>query len=303
MREILLAILKNYLNERKNTISENTFAHKIRSDFPNYFKSLVQNYGDRYIVKGSHGQGNWADCPWIAILDTIKTTSAKNGYYVVYLFDKEMNGVYLSLNQGVTFVKEEYKRKVSEVLTMRAKNYRSKLNYLASDKIDIILHSSLSTPKLYEKGNILATYYAASSMPNEETLKKDFSRFLSYYQNLIALDYSDTISNNDTIHEVKKLRLHERFDRRGDLSAKVKAKKGYTCEACDFCFSDKYGKIGSNFIEAHHLIPFASLDEGKTSLNLETDFAVLCSNCHRMIHRLDDPSNLSQLREVVQNVE
>ena len=79
-----------------------------------------------------------------------------------------------------------------------------------------------------------------------------------------------------------------------------KKKKGYTCEACGFSFENKYGEIGKNFIEVHHLIPFASLKEGNTSLNLEKDFAVLCSNCHRMIHKLKDPSNLEQLKTIVQ---
>jgi 5-methylcytosine-specific restriction protein A len=31
--------------------------------------------------------------------------------------------------------------------------------------------------------------------------------------------------------------------------------------------------------------------------DVAADFAVLCANCHRMIHRTDDPSNLSLFRE------
>jgi predicted HNH restriction endonuclease len=30
---------------------------------------------------------------------------------------------------------------------------------------------------------------------------------------------------------------------------------------------------------------------------LAEDFAVLCANCHRMIHRSDDPSNLSLFKK------
>jgi MrcB-like, N-terminal domain len=33
--------------------------------------------------------------------------------------------------------------------------------------------------------------------------------------------------------------------------------------------------------------------------DIATDFAVLCSNCHRMIHRTVDPSNLAQFRDMV----
>ncbi len=54
------------------------------------------------------------------------------------------------------------------------------------------------------------------------------------------------------------------------------------CEACGFDFAEKYGKRGKGFIECHHLKPVSELKPGnKTRLN---DLALLCSNCHRMVH-------------------
>ena len=128
-------------------------------------------------------------------------------------------------------------------------------------------------------------YYDVTNIPNEKILEEDLRRFLKYYQSLIMLDFS-TINyskNNCTIEEIKKKQLHEKFDRRGEVSLAVKKKKGYTCEACGFSFENKYGEIGKNFIEVHHLI-----------------LLFLCSNCHRMIHKLKDPSNLEQLKTIVQ---
>ena len=55
------------------------------------------------------------------------------------------------------------------------------------------------------------------------------------------------------------------------------------CEACNFCFEEMYGEIGLDFIECHHTAPVASLRPGqKTRIQ---DLALLCSNCHKMIHR------------------
>ncbi len=55
------------------------------------------------------------------------------------------------------------------------------------------------------------------------------------------------------------------------------------CEVCGFDFYQMYGKIGENFIEAHHTIPICEMDdEKKTDIN---DIVMLCSNCHSMIHR------------------
>lgn len=58
------------------------------------------------------------------------------------------------------------------------------------------------------------------------------------------------------------------------------------CENCGFDYSKVYGKIGEGFIEAHHIVPLHKLDgETKTT---EKDLILLCANCHRMIHKVDD---------------
>ena len=55
------------------------------------------------------------------------------------------------------------------------------------------------------------------------------------------------------------------------------------CEACGFDFSEAYGKRGDGFIECHHTKPVSELKDGETTKI--ADLALVCSNCHRMIHR------------------
>lgn len=57
------------------------------------------------------------------------------------------------------------------------------------------------------------------------------------------------------------------------------------CEACGFDFSKVYGELGRGFCEIHHRTPLSS-SEGAVRTALG-DLAVLCSNCHRMIHRTE----------------
>lgn len=55
------------------------------------------------------------------------------------------------------------------------------------------------------------------------------------------------------------------------------------CEACFFDFSKAYGAHGDGFIECHHTKPVSEMQAGeKTKVG---DLALVCSNCHRMIHR------------------
>ncbi len=54
------------------------------------------------------------------------------------------------------------------------------------------------------------------------------------------------------------------------------------CEACNFDFAAAYGDRGEGFIECHHTVPVSEMKPGdKTKLS---DLALVCANCHRMIH-------------------
>lgn len=53
------------------------------------------------------------------------------------------------------------------------------------------------------------------------------------------------------------------------------------CECCSFDFLQFYGQVGSKFIECHHKIHIAV---GQRITKID-DLALVCSNCHRMLHR------------------
>jgi len=73
-------------------------------------------------------------------------------------------------------------------------------------------------------------------------------------------------------------------------------------QACDLGFAQRYGAVSEGFIEAHRLKPIATLEEGvPVTYDVAADFAVLCANCHRMICRGADPSDLVTLRALVQS--
>lgn len=55
------------------------------------------------------------------------------------------------------------------------------------------------------------------------------------------------------------------------------------CACCGFDFERAYGTLGKGYIEAHHTKPLSELAE-ETITTVE-DLALVCSNCHRMLHR------------------
>ena len=70
------------------------------------------------------------------------------------------------------------------------------------------------------------------------------------------------------------------------------------CEVCGFVFTDLYGEWGEGFIECHHTRQLATIHEGERT-RLE-DLAVVCANCHRMLHKSTSVLAVAQLREIVQ---
>jgi 5-methylcytosine-specific restriction enzyme A len=81
--------------------------------------------------------------------------------------------------------------------------------------------------------------------------------------------------------------MHLRRERdRGIRNKAVKAYKrqhGHVaCQACGFNFGAAYGPHGEDYIECHHKVP---LSESGATVTRISDFVLLCSNCHRVIHR------------------
>lgn len=73
--------------------------------------------------------------------------------------------------------------------------------------------------------------------------------------------------------------------------ALVSAKKAHvlsevgrlTCEICGFDFFETYGSMGAGFAECHHRIPLATI--GRVTSSRLDDLAIVCANCHRMLHQ------------------
>ena len=73
---------------------------------------------------------------------------------------------------------------------------------------------------------------------------------------------------------------------------------------CGFDFEARYGELGTGYIEAHHVVPFAELakEPEPVLLNPMTDFVVVCANCHRMLHRRSPALSPTQLKAALRPV-
>jgi hypothetical protein len=114
---------------------------------------------------------------------------------------------------------------------------------------------------------------------------------------------NDTAASDDEEGEEGKtlFRLHRLKERNPRLVKRKKqavlaASGCLACEVCSFDFVEIYGPLGNGFAECHHRMPLASLATVITTRLI--DLAIVCANCHRMLHRRPYHT-IEELRELI----
>lgn len=99
-----------------------------------------------------------------------------------------------------------------------------------------------------------------------------------------------------------KYSLHRKRERAGGIPKKAKEKRinesgVLECDVCKIDFEKVYGERGRGFIEAHHTVPVSKLDGMKETKI--SDIALVCSNCHRMLHRGNKLLTIEELKQYI----
>jgi len=123
------------------------------------------------------------------------------------------------------------------------------------------------------------------------------------YKRLAPPDSAATVDADEEFSEGRILaKLHKIRERDPTLAKKKKAQvlrqEGrLECEACRFDFRATYGELGSGFAECHHTVPISAMKpDHRTKLS---ELAILCANCHRMVHRGQEWLSVEKLRQII----
>jgi len=311
IREVLRMILEGYPKASREPLAGHPLAAYISGRAPTEIE-LAAGTSD-LLFKASPGKGNWAAIPWIAAFEPSITTSATKGYYVVYLFNIKHSTVALSLNQGTTAALEEFGASYTRILSERASLVRERisdfLGVLPDIEIGNLGKSTLA--RGYQSGHAIGKTYNLATLPSEEELAADLRAAFEAYRALRfrgGLDFSEEDAappegKNGSILERRRYGSHKRLERSSGISRKVKAVQGHRCRGCDVDFKERLGDVGLACIEAHHLFPIHMIEQGaEMRYDFERDFAVLCANCHRLVHQLADTSDIDYLRSIVKRI-
>ncbi len=194
-------------------------------------------------------------------------------------------------------------RSRASVMRERSSEFRHRLNInpinLASDRF---------YPRGYEAGHAVGREYQIESLPAEGLLLEDLKAAIKIYRVLIVRGGGNILTDEDaaeagiekaSITEKRRYVAHRKIERNSTAAGAAKKVHGTICQVCDFDFEAIYGKAAAGYIEAHHLVPLSEIPEGQSvQLDPEKDFAVLCANCHRTIHRKEAPKLIEELRNL-----
>lgn len=165
-----------YICRTTQTFASNPIGNVFRNQIVEVLKQYVDQ--SRYIIRGSVGQGNWANIPWISIFDKRITTTAMEGVYIVYLLSDDGKRLYLTLNQGSTkLISDHGYKKAMQMMQQVASNIRE---FVYSR--DFIKKSEIMLGKEpYEQGCILYKEYKLGLIPNNDELINDIKNMIEIY--------------------------------------------------------------------------------------------------------------------------
>ena len=88
---------------------------EFNDDFKDFISTVISD-SDKYVSKVSPGMTKWTNRPWAGLLNKDSTDTFQGGLYLIYSFDFERNGFYLSLDQGSNYPVNKFRVKISDYL-------------------------------------------------------------------------------------------------------------------------------------------------------------------------------------------
>jgi len=271
------AIILQKVMEDYSTMSDSSVIDTLPPKLP--LSNFHQWADDRRFEGGFLLENSLAIKVWLLIVEW----NPKNGFYLV-LFPENKSGPVAEIHQVFNegdgeLLKWKYSPKKGDGQNPKRKDYFEQ--YFKS--LDVLI-----------------------AIPSAASEVQDFvDELISLFDNRLKADRLDENTPNyrDGFPEGKlKERLHKYRERNTALTKLVKqeafSKHGkLECECCEFDFAKTYGVLGNEYIEAHHIIPVSDLHPNGDKTKKE-EIALVCANCHRMLHKTRPWLTIEELRSI-----
>lgn len=246
-------------------------------------KYYFEKVGDGFYLLNDHGANK---------LNSITPTEQILSLSDKFIFQREWSGDYYS----VIVDPLSTSKKISLFVNGDEEKGKYAKQKLEQGRASFITHSGTDLRTVFNwivQSESFKWYVPENENEIQNVLKGIFELFIEISQESDELSFPEG-KEKYRIHRYKErnskitnLAKNQFFERYGHLD----------CQICGFNFNETYGEIGTGFIEAHHIIPISELNE-----EIETkisDIILICSNCHRMIHRKRPWLSIKELQRLI----
>lgn len=188
-----------------------------------------------------------------------------------------------------------------KVRNLKSHNTFERLNYAEYRNGCFVINDN---GRRYVQDNIDIIKYLLSNDFNWNDLRTGFERA---FERTRGGEKIEPVDENIIIEEGTKRIIERAIYERSMKLRNIAIESFYSrngaifCEICFFNFEKFYGDLGKGYIEVHHRKPifkFESEDFSKFLNEALNDTALVCSNCHRIIHRdRKSPLDIGLLKE------
>lgn len=326
--DIAVEVGRMFPSQRKEQFTKNPLANMIRDEWPTSFlAALFESERINVVARASPGQGQWNAAPFMAFLHASVTTSPQRGYYPVILYERGFKSFCLVMAQGADVLRATFGAKEAlNVLISRVQKLQDAGGDWQASGFEQGPFATFSKGDSGSENDPWAASiafgkrYEIASPPSSSEFTADLLNIIRIYQDIVTIigdefELQDatakallasgelptgptaTVCGHDGAMKVAYHKKIESRTRNTKLIKLVKDRLGCRCQGCGVNLGIAYGKIGQDFIEAHHMIPLHTMPKEGAELSVK-DFSVLCPTCHRMIHRLGCPA-LPVLRKAI----
>jgi 5-methylcytosine-specific restriction endonuclease McrA len=164
-----------------------------------------------------------------------------------------------------------------------------------STKYDVSFEGGKYPPKYlisyahkFVDGHEWPNIFSGGAETNNFLIARKFDVFNKQTRKKVGLEAVEENDESAFPEGRQRYRMHRQRERDSRIARLAKRRRlsetgDLACDVCGFSFAKSYGEIGIGFIEAHHTIPVSQLS-GRRKTKL-AEIALVCSNCHRMLHR------------------
>jgi 5-methylcytosine-specific restriction protein A len=135
---------------------------------------------------------------------------------------------------------------------------------------------------------------------SENTLIKiGNSWYASRYEDEVVEPLAEELASDQKFKEGSRVSVTiNAYERNGKARAACIKHYGFTCTVCEISLTKTYGRIADRFIHVHHVNPIGSKKE-EYIIDPVKDLVTVCPNCHAMLHRVDPPLLVKDLKDIL----